>query len=186
MTWELWAIVLSIGFTVSLSRALGRRARSRRVRNLPAERQVTAVGFGSPDRQALDIWVPAGTPLPTHHRRILRVPSKANELVLGVHTDEPTVEVLAELRIGPLRRGEQKVRLVELVVRISETGRMGFAAREKASGHRLKMSVSEPRTKKARREGLMLPTMDAPAGSAGDPDVSGDPLADISWHSVQR
>ncbi len=186
MTWELWAIVLTIGFTVSLFRALGRRARSRAVRHEPVELQVTAVGLGTPQGQTLDLWLPAGTALPVHHRRMLRVPSRAEMLLVSVHTDEARVEPLANLHIGPLRQGERPVRLVELVIRISDVGKVGFAAREKATGHRIKLHVErEIVAGRVETEPLRIPTQDAPADSSqGGGDA--EDLADISWHSVTR
>ncbi len=184
MTWELWAIVLAIGFTVSLFRAVDRRTRSRAVRHDPVELQVLAAGLGTPRGQTLDLWLPAGTALPVHHRRMLRVPSKAEELLVSVHTNEPRVDAFANLHIGPLRQAERTVRLVELVIRISDSGRVGFAAREKATGHRIKLRVERPG--KRVRTPLRLPTKDAPPDSRGGGGSGSDPLADISWHSVPR
>lgn len=183
MTWELWAIVLAVGFSVSLYRAVDRRSRARALRHEPMDTQVMAVGLGTPLGQTLDLWLPAGTALPVHHRRMLRVPSRADELLVSVHTDEARVEPFANLLIGPLRQEERTVRLIELVIRISEAGRVGFAAREKASGHRVKLRVQ--RGSKRERAPLRVATKGAPPGARGG-GSSADPLADISWHSVPR
>jgi hypothetical protein len=180
MTWELWAIVLAVGFSFSFYRAVRRRARSFSVRHEPVELQVTALGLGTPAGQSLDVWLPVGTALPVHHRRILRVPSRSEELLVSLHTDDARLDAFANLLIGPLNQVERPVRLVELVIRVSDVGRVGFAAREKASGHRLKMRIEGGN--KGRKQALMLPTKDAPPDSPTRGDE--DELADISWHSV--
>ena len=187
MTWQIWAIVLAIGFTASLLRGLKGRARSRTVRHEPVELQVTAVALGTPQGHGLDVWLGAGAALPVHHRRMLRVPSRAEELLVSVHTDEPQVEPLANLIIGPLRQDERAVRLIELVIRISERGRVGFAAKEKASGHRLKLRIERPGVSgRDLKQPLTIRTKDAPPDASGGQGDDGDPLADISWHSVSR
>lgn len=184
MTWELWAVVLAIGFSVSLFRAVDRRTRARARRHDPVEVQVLAVGLGTPRGQTLDRWLPAGTALPVQHRRMLRVPTKADELLVSVHTDQAQIDPFANLLIGPLRQDERTVRLVELVIRISDRGRVGFAAREKATGHRIKLRVE--RGGKRERSPLCVPTKDAPPEAGGGASGGADPLADISWHSVPR
>jgi hypothetical protein len=179
--WKIWASVLAIGFTMSLLRALKRRARSRVLRHQPIALQATTVGLGSAQGGALEIWLPAGTVLPAHHRRILRVPSRAEELRVSLHTDEARLLPLADLLVGPLRQDERAVRLVELVIRVDEAGRLGFAAREKSTGHRIKLRIG-------RHDGesgtLILPTRDAPEDESAPGGA--DPLADISWHEVSR
>ncbi len=158
MEWQLWAAVFAIGLTFSVVTRVGRWLRRRRV-DLPDFPQKSACAVGIPAGQNLQVWVPRGAELPTRVTRMIRVSSTQGEdVLLSLNTDAPTAAPLANLRIGGIHEGAEKVRLVEVQLGLGGDGRVRIWAKAKATGRRLTVTWLEPTGKAARS--LCIPTED--------------------------